>query len=63
MFLVFGLLGFILWVWALIDCINNEPSEGNDKLIWVLVILFAQLIGALIYLVVRRPVRIRQVGS
>lgn len=63
MFLVFGLFGFVLWIWTLIDCIHNEPSEGNDRLIWVLVILFAQLVGALIYLFVRRPSRIRQLGK
>lgn len=49
----------ILWIWALVDCLVNEPSEPgkNDKLIWVLVIIFASFIGALIYLIVRRPQR------
>ena len=50
----FGLLGF--WVWMLVDCVNNEPSEGNDKLVWVAIILIAQLLGAAIYYFVRyRP--------
>ena len=60
--LVIGLGGFVLWLWALIDCLNNEPSGGNDKLIWVIVILFAQFFGALIYLIIRRPRRIEQLG-
>lgn len=42
----------------LIECATKEPSEGNDKLIWLLVIIFTQLIGALIYYYVRRPQRI-----
>lgn len=63
----FGLLLMVvslgLWVWMLIDCATNEPSEGNDKLIWILVILFTSGIGALIYLIVRRPERIRMYGK
>lgn len=52
-----GLIAFVFWLWMLIDCIQNEPSDGNDKLIWVLVILFTNWIGALIYFFVQRPKR------
>ena len=62
LFLLVGLGGFVLWIWMLIDCINHEPSEGNDKLIWVLVIVLTGWIGALIYLFARRPKRIRMYG-
>lgn len=58
----FTLLGVIFWAWMLIDCLTKEPSEGNDKLIWVLVIIFASGIGAVIYYLVRRPERIRIYG-
>ena len=58
----FGLLGTILWIWMLIDCLTNEPSEGNDKLVWALVIIFTHWIGALIYLLVRRPQRKAALG-
>ena len=57
-----GIGGTILWIWMLIDCAMNEPSEGNDKIIWILVIVFTHAIGALIYLLVRRPQRIRLHG-
>ncbi|MGJ8638950.1 MAG: PLD nuclease N-terminal domain-containing protein [Opitutaceae bacterium] len=56
---LFGLAAMVLWVWMLIDCLQNESSEGNDKLTWVLVIVLTHWIGALIYLFVRRPQRIR----
>ena len=59
--LIFG-LGFAFWVWMLVDCATNEPSEGNDKIVWILVVVLAQLIGALIYFFVRRPKRRRQFG-
>ena len=52
----------VLWIWMLIDCAANEPSEGMDKLVWILVILFTHLLGALIYLLVRRPERRRLYG-
>ena len=64
-FLVCGLLALAataFWIWMLVDCITNEPSEGNDKLIWALVILFAHLLGAIIYFLARRPDRIEKYG-
>jgi len=54
-----GILGMIFWVWMLIDCAMNEPSEGNDKVIWVIIIIFTHIIGAMLYFFVRRPARIR----
>ena len=59
-----SLAGFAFWLWMLIECLTKEPSVGNDKLIWALVIIFVSpLIGALIYFFVRRPERIRQFGQ
>jgi hypothetical protein len=60
--LFLGLASIVLWIIALVDCLSHEPSEGNDKIVWLLVILFANGIGALIYLLVRRPQRISQYG-
>ena len=61
-FIALGLAAFAFWIWALIDCITNEPSEGNDKLIWVLIIVFLHSVGALIYLIAHRPDRVRRFG-
>ena len=46
-------LGFLFFLWMLIDCINNETDQGNMKLIWVLVIVFAPF-GSLIYFFARK---------
>jgi nitrate reductase gamma subunit len=62
-FLVLGVGGTILWIWMIVDCATKEKSEGNDKLIWILVIVLTHWIGALIYLLVRRPKRIQQYGA
>ena len=58
-----GLAGTIFWIWMIVDCASNEPSEGNEKLIWILIIVLTHLVGALIYLLVRRPQRIEQFGK
>jgi nitrate reductase gamma subunit len=62
LFILIVIGGSIFWLWAIIDCITKEPSEGNDKIIWFLLILFTTVIGALIYYLVRRPERIKIYG-
>jgi Phospholipase_D-nuclease N-terminal len=52
----------IFWLWMLTDCASNEPSEGNDKLTWILIILLVPFFGSVIYYFVRRPQRIKSVG-
>ena len=59
---VLGIAAFGLWLWMLIDCITKEPSEGNDKVIWIIVIVLLGGLGALIYLLARRPARIKLQG-
>ena len=52
----------VFWVWMLVDCATKEPSAGNEKIIWILVIIFTHWIGALIYFLVRRPQRKKEFG-
>lgn len=59
--LAISLAFFVLWLWMLIDCISNEASD--KKLMWLLIIIFTGGIGALIYLIVRRPQRKLQMGK
>ena len=64
--LVFSLIGlgtFIFWIWSIIDCAQNEPAEGNDKIIWIIIILFLNFLGSLIYFFARRSKRIREYGK
>ncbi len=63
MALMCGLAALVFWAWMLIDCLTNEPSDGNDKLIWALVIVLTNTIGAFIYYFVRRPERIAKYGQ
>jgi hypothetical protein len=58
-----GLLAFAFWVWMLVECATKEASTGNDKLIWVLVLLFTHLLGALLYFFIRRSRRKAELGA
>jgi hypothetical protein len=57
----FGLLwigGIALWIFALVDCIRVQDDSmyrSGTKLIWIIVIVLTQVIGAIIYLVIGRP--------
>ena len=43
------------WVWMLVDCLTKMDNSGQDKLIWIVVIVFTNFMGALIYYCVQRP--------
>lgn len=58
-----GLLAVGFWIWMLVECATKESSAGNDKLIWVLIILFTHLLGALLYCFIRRPRRKAELGA
>lgn len=49
------LAGTAFWLWMLIDAIKHAPAENNVRLIWILVIVFAWVIGALVYMFAQRP--------
>ena len=53
----------VMWIWMLVDCLQNEPSTGNDKVIWVLLMVFLGILGSLLYYFIRRPQRIEQYGK
>jgi hypothetical protein len=55
--LLVSLFFFLLWVFALVDAIKNPALDNNERLIWVLVIVLTNWIGALIYLVAGRKRR------
>ncbi|MBB6326465.1 hypothetical protein FHS59_002093 [Algoriphagus iocasae] len=54
LFFLFGFIYFCLWVYCLVDIIRSEFKDPNMKLIWILIILFAQVIGPIAYLIMRK---------
>jgi len=55
-------MAFAFWIWMLIECVTKEPDQGNTKICWVLIIVFAHVVGAAIYFLVRRDQRYAEVG-
>lgn len=51
-FLLISLAYFILWVYCLLDVIRSDFRDSNMKLIWVVVLLFAHVLGPIVYLVI-----------
>ena len=51
---VIGLIASIFWLWMLIDAILNPRLRGATKLVWVLVVLFLHVLGAILYFVIGR---------
>jgi hypothetical protein len=48
----------VFWIWMLIDCLMNPRLQSTEKLVWVLVILFLHVLGAIIYFIIGRQQRI-----
>ena len=51
--LVTVFLGIIPTIIALIDIVRNEFS-GNNKIVWLLVVLLGSFLGALLYFIIGR---------
>lgn len=58
--IILALLGFIglLPLIALIDIIRNEFRGSNDKVMWVIIVLFIPFLGWLLYFLIGRSQRI-----
>lgn len=48
--LVIILIYGLVWIYCLVDILRSDFKDPNMKIIWILIILFAQVIGSLIYL-------------
>jgi hypothetical protein len=59
---VIGILGSGLWIWMLVECATKEADTGNTKVVWAIIIVFTNVIGATIYYFVRRPQRWKELG-
>jgi hypothetical protein len=57
------LLGSAVWIWALFDCLLHDPAHDNTKLIWIILIFFTHVVGAVLYLLLRRPQRMGMTNS
>ena len=47
-----GLIGLLFWLWMIYECATREPNS-SEKVLWLLLVVFAPVIGSLIYFLVR----------
>lgn len=57
-FMLLNVVGTVFWIYVLIDCSTKETS--SDKMMWIIIVLLANWIGALIYYFYQRPKRLKQ---
>ena len=53
-FWILGIVGFVLFLWALIDVIRRQFTNPNDKILWIVLIIFIGWIGPILYLIIGR---------
>lgn len=54
-FFLMMMVASVFWIWMIVDVVKHEDKE--EKMLWVLVVILAQIIGAIIYYFVRKRPR------
>lgn len=49
-----GLLGIIIYAYTIYDVVSSRFGGSNDKLVWVLIVLFLPLLGTVLWFVIGR---------
>ncbi len=49
LFMLIPLALGVFWIVMLIDCLMRPFKDKSEKLIWILVLIFTNILGALIY--------------
>ena len=48
--MLIGVAAFAFWIWMIIDCIQRKFKNQSEKIVWIIVLILAGWIGALVYL-------------
>ncbi len=46
------LLASLFWITMLVDCAARKFKNKNDKIVWILIVIFTHVIGAIMYYMV-----------
>jgi prolipoprotein diacylglyceryltransferase len=47
--LAVSIFSLVFWILMLVDCAKRKFKESSEQIVWILVIVLAGIIGALIY--------------
>ncbi len=53
-FSVAWLAATVFWLWMLLDCLTAGRVASREKIVWVIVLLFTHILGAVLYFVLVR---------
>jgi uncharacterized membrane protein YphA (DoxX/SURF4 family) len=56
LFIVLNIAGTVFWIYVFIDCTTQEM--GQDKLMWIVILLLTYWVGSLAYYFYQRPKRL-----
>jgi hypothetical protein len=48
-FMIIAILGTIFWIFMIVDVAQRKFRNESDKVLWILIVVLAGLIGAIIY--------------
>lgn len=54
--IIVAILLIVFWIWMLVDCAKRRFRNDVEKIVWILVIVFAHWIGSLVYFIVIRNI-------
>jgi hypothetical protein len=57
------LLSSVIWIWTIVECAVTEHNDSEDKVAWLLLVLFTHVLGAALYCLIRRPKRLLEKGG
>ena len=57
--IVIGIFIFLLPIIAIIDIVRSNFQRDSDKLIWILIVLFLNIIGSILYFAIGVNQKIR----
>lgn len=50
-FIILGviILAFVFWILMIVDCAKRKFKEEGEKIVWILILIFLHILGAIIY--------------
>ena len=50
----FGIIHLLIVIWAIVDIVGSDKKATGTKVLWILVVAFAPLIGLIFYIMAGR---------
>jgi len=61
-FFIISILAIIgLWIYCIVDIARNRFQNENNKLVYILVVVLAPIVGVLLYLAIWQKEKVRQI--